>query len=413
MGESHRLSFNPQLMKHTNCRVCGSSLIPYLDLGMMPLSNNLLNSLFEPCDKFPLQVMFCETCGLSQLSEVIEPEKLFSKYAYRSSISQGYKDHCRAMAIDLKEKFNLDSKSFHIDIAGNDGALLTEFRKVIGGRMLNIDPAKNLRDICEAANIPTLTAFWGMDVAALLKYNHADLITATNVFAHVDNVKEFIKAAKSVLKPTGHLVLEFPYLINFIEEREFDTVYFEHLSYFSISPLKRLCNSEGLEVLSVEEYPIHGGSVRVIIGYGEPDETVDTYIKIEEYYRNIEPYLEFAEDVKKIVSEFVKELEPLSNIAGFAASAKGNILLNAAGITLGKVRYIVDETPEKIGKYSPGTNLPIISFEAFLKNPPDHLIILSWNFLDEIVSKCRAAGYKGNFIHPKKRAGININYFVS
>lgn len=395
------------MKNHTICRVCGcENLIPCLDLGMMPLSNNLANSIFDPIhlEKYPLKVVFCPDCGLSQLSVVIEPQKLFGHYVYRSSISQGYKDHCREMAIDLKEKFNLGKDSFHIDIAGNDGALLSEFNKVIGGKILNIDPAENLAGICQAANIPTLTFFWGMDVARRVVNCHgqADLITATNVFAHVDNVREFIEAAAYVLKPDGYLVLEFPYLIDFIEGKEFDTIYFEHLSYFSIYPITMLCKSQGLEVLRVVKQEIHGGSVRVIIGRGEPDESVKKFVEIERSkYGTIEPYNQFSKAVKETIRNFSDKISRLNGVvAGFAASAKGNTLLNSAGITCGRIKYIVDQTPEKIGKYSPGTFIPIVSMEDMKRTPPDYLIILSWNFADEIMSKCRETGYKGDFIIP-------------
>ena len=408
MDKNKRMSFNSQLMKnHTHCRVCGcENLIPYLDLGMMPLSNNLASSILDPIhnEKYPLKVVFCPACGLSQLSVVIEPEKLFGHYVYRSSISHDYKNHCLGMAIDLKEKFNLSSDSFHIDIAGNDGALLSEFNKVVGGRILNVDPAENLAGICHAAGIPTLTFFWGMDVARRIVNSHgqADLVTATNVFAHVDNVREFIQAAKHVLKPDGHLVLEFPYLINFIEGNEFDTVYFEHLSYFSIYPITMLCKSEGLEVLSVEKKEIHGGSVRVIIGQGEPDESVKEFVDIERSkYCTLKPYNEFADAVKQTIQTFSDKISQLDGtVAGFAASAKGNTLLNSAGITCGRIKYIVDQTPEKIGKYSPGTFIPIVSMDDMKRTPPDYLVILSWNFKEEIINKCLEAGYKGKFIIP-------------
>lgn len=410
MGESYRLFISAQLkMKnHTKCRVCGGGLIKYLDLGMMPLSNNLASSTLDLIHRetYPLQVMLCKGCSLSQLSIVIESEKLFGHYVYRSSISQDYKDHCRAMAIDLKERFNLNESSFHIDIAGNDGALLSEFNKVIGGRILNVDPAENLAGICQAANIPTLTMFWGTETANKIinskGYGKVDLITATNVFAHVDDVKDFIEGAKLLLKPEGHLILEFPYLIDFIENKEFDTIYFEHLSYFSIYPITLLCQDIGLKVLSVSKQDIHGGSVRVIIGHGKPDKSVSKFIKIErEKFSNIEPYLNFAKEVYSSIRNFKNELSKLKGtVAGFAASAKGNTLLNSAGVTCGKVKFIADETTEKIGKYSPGTFIPIVSIMDMMRMPPDYLIILSWNFEKEIREKCRSSGYKGKFILP-------------
>lgn len=396
--------------EHTNCRVCHSEkLTPYLDLGLLPLSNNLASSIVDPIhnQKFPLKVLLCEDCGLSQLSIVIDPQTLFGHYVYRSSISKGYVDHCKHMAYDLEKKHSLTKDSFHIDIAGNDGALLEQFKKVIGHKILNVDPAENMGALCQGLGIPTLTFFWGMDVAKRIVngFGQADLITATNVFAHVDNVKEFIQAAKHVLKPSGVLVLEFPYLIDFIENGEFDTVYFEHLSYFSIYPLTLLCQEAGLNVLNVEQQDIHGGSVRVTIGYGEPDETVAVYVKIErKYYSRINKYYGFAEDVHLSINNFYSGINRLksagSKIAAFAASAKGNTLLNSAGITCGSISYIVDQTPEKIGKYSPGTFIPIVSMIELERNPPDYLVILSWNFSKEIMDKCNKAGYRGKYIIP-------------
>lgn len=394
--------------EHTECRVCGNQkLIPYIDLGMMPLSNNLCDNHDEEAERYPLKVLLCTKCGLSQLSIVIPPEVMFSHYVYRSSISQGYKDHCREMAISLKEKHGLNENSFHIDIAGNDGALLAEFKKVVNSRMLNIDPAENLVAINEAQGIRQFTAFWGINAAIHLdntSWPKADLITATNVFAHVDNVKDFIYSAKLVLSPTGVLVLEFPYLINFIENKEFDTIYFEHLSYFSIYPITLLCQQVGLQVLNVEPFDIHGGSVRVTIGYGTPDLTVSNYVISEAKYRNIDPYQEFAEDVHLNIGNFRKNILDLvydgHSVSGFAASAKGNTLLNSAGISKCQMDFIFDETVEKIGKFSPGTRIPILGLKELTATMPDYLVILSWNFKDAIIKKCREAGYKGQFIIP-------------
>jgi len=309
------------------------------------------------------------------------------------------------MAIDLKERFSLNENSFHIDIAGNDGALLGEFKKVVGGRVLNIDPAENLAGISEASGVPVLTKFWNVETAKILLrssgYGQADLITATNVFAHVDDVRDFIEAVKLMLKPEGKLVLEFPYLVDFIENKEFDTIYFEHLSYFSIFPLALLCSRVGLNVLHVEKQNIHGGTVRVTIGHGLPDETVKEFILLESKYLTPEPYQKFAEDVNRAIDSFYNGIQSLSGtVAAFAASAKGNILLNSAGITVGKIKYIVDETPEKIGMYSPGTFIPIVAMHDLMRNPPDYLVILSWNFADEIMNKCLEAGFKGKFIIP-------------
>lgn len=401
---------------HTVCRVCGNEdLKPYLDLGLMPLSNNLMSDPGEIAPRYPLKVLLCEVCGLSQLSIVVDPETLFGHYVYRSSIAQGYKDHCRRMAFTLAEQFNLTDKSFHIDIAGNDGALLLEFKKVLNHNTLSIDPAVNLAKICEAQGIRAFTAFWGMPAAKHLLntgWPLPDLITATNVFAHVDNVLEFLEAVKAVLAPEGVLVLEFPYLIDFIEKKEFDTIYFEHLSYFSILPLSYLCKKAGLHLVDVAHHDIHGGSVRCYIMRNKDRGTgrAQAYVQkeIDQGYVTISRYRSWAAEIADVVNEFSYMIGDLAGIEddksfkvyGFAASAKGNTLLNAAGITVKQIPAIVDQTPEKIGKYSPGTGIPIISMDQMITDKPDYLVLLSWNFADEIIQKCHAAGYTGKFINP-------------
>lgn len=389
---------------HTKCRVCGNSeMQPYIDLGMLPLSNNLCNSADEHPDRYPLRVLLCQQCGLSQLDIVVDRELLFSHYVYRSSINQGYVTHCREMAIDLQQKYGLSPNSFVIDIAGNDGALLREFKDEIGCKVLNVDPAMNLYKICEDSGVRMFCTFWGIDAAKHIAANwhqKADIITATNVFAHVDNVREFIEAAKIVLAPDGKLILEFPYLIDFIENREFDTIYFEHLSYFSIRPLLNLVQDCGLNIESVTRQDIHGGSVRVTIGAGEADYTVRDFVRMESFYRNIDMYKEFELAVSQTIEDFRINLHSLQgNVAAFAASAKGNTLLNCAG-DCSPIQYIVDQTPEKISKFAPGVQIPIVDMQHMVNNMPDYLIILSWNFQHEIVNKCVAAGYTGKFIIP-------------
>lgn len=379
----------------------------------MPLSNSLTETREEAllAPQFPLKVLFCENCFLSHLSIVIDPSVMFSNYVYRSSINRGYVEHCRQMAKDLKKKYKLNQASFMVDIAGNDCALLKEFQKEIGLKVLNVDPARNLIKICLDDDIPAVSKFWGIDAAKQIieMEGQADLITATNVFAHCDDVKGFLQAAKYALKPNGVLVLEFPYLIDFIEKIEFDTIYFEHLSYFSITPLYLLCQIVGMNILEVEKQDIHGGSVRVTIGHGEPKESVFYFLNSEKQFNKKEVYLEWAQKVKKSAWAFKSGIavlnqnnypNPGNKIAGFAASAKGNTLLNYTSAIYATIRYIVDETPEKIGKYSPGTGIEVVGMKKLKEDPPDYLVILSWNFATEIISKCRKAGYEGKFIIP-------------
>ncbi len=238
----------------------------------------------------------------------------------------------------------------------------------------------------------------------------ADLITATNVFAHLDNVKEFLQACKIALKPDGILVIENPYLIDFIENNEFDTIYFEHVSYWSLLPMLRLCKDVGLRVIDVEKQTIHGGTMRYVISNLDSSHVLSknverTFIEEQEKgYDTLKTYLKWSDNVKNIIDAFGTNLLDLkkqgNTIIGFAASAKGNTLLNSAKINTDVVQCIIDQTPEKIGKFSPRTGIPIMGMEKIMKIMPDYIIILSWNFKDEIMEKIRLLGWKGKFIIP-------------
>jgi len=400
---------------HTNCRICDSSrLVKYLDLGLMPLANNLAHTAQEAKsqDKFPLQVMMCEDCGLSQLSVVIDPEKMFSNYAYRSSVNKPYVEHCRQMAKDLQREYNLGTESFHVDIAGNDGSLLKEFREEIGLRVLNVDPASNLVAICEAQGIPAVADFWGVEVAENIekKYGRADLITATNVFAHLDGVKEFMVAAKGLLKKSGVLVIECPYLIDFIENMEYPTLYFEHISTMSVMPMYQLCKDNGLKIIEVQKFPIHCGTIRVTIAHDTSNHQVGPSVphfmakELAGGYQKKETYKDWEGKVKAQVHEFEMKLLDLkksgAKIAAIGGSAKGNTLLNYAKMNTDIISYIMDDTSEKIGKFSPGTGIPVVHRQHLLKDMPDYVIVLAWNFADVLIAKLKDMGYTGKFIIP-------------
>lgn len=400
--------------KKLDCRVCGSDhLEMYLDLGMMPLANNLedTSSTAKEANRYPLEVEFCEKCKLSQLTHVIDPEILFRYYTYRSSINGGYREHCKKMAISLSKDGILNGKSFVMDIAGNDGALLREFNDVTNCKSLNIDPAINLCKIAEDAGISSLPVFWNYETAKeiLTKYGKADVITSTNVFAHVDDIQGFIKGIKHVLKENGTWVLEFPYLVDLIERNEFDTVYFEHMSYLGIHPVDYLCKSVGLRIYDIEKFSIHGGTVRLKITHDSSN--IETKLSVEEYlsteisrgFTSPERYRGWSTIVKSVIDEFSENVRSLKKsgkkIVGFAASAKGNTLLNSANIDDQILDYIADETPEKIGHFSPGTGIPIVHLDEIRTNSPDYIVILSWNFKQEIIEKLRRF-YDGKFIIP-------------
>lgn len=405
-------SSKPVCTPHNKCRVCGSNkLVKYLDLGLLPIPNSLelTSKQAKEKERFPLQVMFCEDCYLSQLSVVVDPGVMFSYYTYRSSINGGYIKHCNNMANSLKEKFGLNQESFHIDIAGNDGALLQEFKKILHHKVLNVDPAANLTAIAEANGISCRTDFWSYKVGFDYQ-NTVDLITATNVYAHLDNVIEFIQACRCALHKNGVLIIENPYLIDFIENKEFDTIYHEHVSYWSVLPMKRICEENGMKLIDAEYQNIHGGTMRYTISRDDSRHYIRANVPIiceqerELGYDKIEAYSNWNKDVKKIIKEFGENLLKLkregNTIIGFSASAKGTILLNSCGINTDIVSCIIDETPEKIGKYSPGSGIPIYGIEKIMKILPEYIILLSWNFKEEIMEKIEKLGWKGKFIVP-------------
>lgn len=400
---------------HTKCRCCGSDkLVKYLDLGLMPLANNLeyTAKLAKAKDRFPLQVLFCEDCYLSQLSVVIDPEVLFSYYTYRSGVSKGYLDHCNEMAWSLDHDYNLSDRSFHIDIAGNDGALLTEFKHILQHKVLNVDPASNLCSIAERNGIESICEFWSSDLAqsVLLTHGKADLITATNVFAHLDDIKDFMLGCKTILADDGIIVIENPYLTEFIDSMEYCQTYFEHVSYLSLSPVMRLCEDLGLKVIDAIHVPIHSGSMRYIIAHKDSSHEVNENVmkvlctEMGRGYGDISYFSQYQSKVNAINTTFTNGLLALKkqghSIVGFGASAKGSTLLNYAGINTDIMDAILDDTEQKIGKFSPGTGIPIYARNYLKSHSVDYVVILAWNFAEEIINKLRDYGYEGKFIIP-------------
>ena len=362
--------------------------------------------------RFPMKVQVCGNCWLSQLTVVIDPRELFANYAYRSSINKAYLGHCRRMAHSLRDKLGIGADDLVVDIAGNDGALLSVFKEELGVRVVNVDPAENLAEIAESSGVPTITRFWGPFAAAevVTEFGKPALITATNVFAHVDDVREFVTSAQNCLSDDGVLMLEFPYGVDFIEHREFDTIYFEHLSYMLLEPVCHLADSLGMTLFDVEKQDIHGGTVRVFLanaGTREVQPSVAEFRQLEAsggyHDRNI--YVAWNREIDILIRELRREITGLrkrgASIAAFAASAKGNTLLNACDFGPETVEYIVDDTPEKIGRFSPGNGIPIVDRTVLAERPPDYLLILAWNFASELIAttpEYSAAG--GKFIVP-------------
>lgn len=369
---------------------------------MMPLAN----AYVDPASKenefgYPLEVLFCEDCALSQLSIVVDPILMFSNYAYHSSISKTFQKHCADMAGQIKGYLE-KPEPFIVDIASNDGCLLREFKKK-GFRILGVEPAKNLAAMANAEGIETLPYFWDEVIAKkiLRKFGSPDAIIATNVFAHVHDVKSFVQNAKLILDDEGLLVIEVPYALNLIKKNEFDTIYHEHLSYFLVKPLKRLFEKEGMELRDVQEMLIHGGTIRVFVtkqenkGFARQNSRIQEFLKREqnEGLHSVKSYFDFVNQLLDLKISLLQLLSAIKKegktIAAYAASAKGNTLLNYCGVSSDFVDFIIDETPEKQNKLYAGNHIPIFGYAELEKRKPDYLMILAWNFAKEIMEKTK------------------------
>lgn len=386
----------------SECRICGSkNLSIYLDLGSMPLANALLRpeTKEKPEHFFPLETMFCNDCSLSQLSVVVDPNILFSGYAYRSSISKTFRQHCRDMGVEIKKRLGGKNGLLALDIASNDGCLLKEFRSE-GFKVVGVEPATNLAAIARADAITTFDSFWSAKTAENIvkELGKVDVITATNVLAHVDDVNAFVSALDIVLNENGLVVIEVPTVANIVEKNQFDTIYHEHLSYFLLKPLMTLFERNGFNVIDIQQFEIHGGSMRIFAAkksssLKKNEITINQYIEMEELKQlySLQTYLKLARNVEKIKKELLSILTEINeggkHVAAYGASAKGNTLLNYCGIGTNLISFIIDDTPEKQNCLAPGNHIPILPYVHLEEKKPQYLVLLAWNFARELISK--------------------------
>jgi 2-polyprenyl-3-methyl-5-hydroxy-6-metoxy-1,4-benzoquinol methylase len=371
------------------CRCCRQKdLLLYLDLGSQPLANSYHKGKKLP--EIPLEVMLCRNCYHSQLSVVVDPDAMFRNYLYVSGTTETFRKHTKALAEDAVKR--IKGKNIQVlDIACNDGSQLEHFRD-LGCKIFGVDPAKNLRKITRQKKIPVVVDYWTKSLARSIAKKF-DIITATNVFAHVDNVDEFLLASQIALKDDGLLIIEFPYADNMISNNEFDTVYHEHLSYFLVNSFKTLVERLNFHILDVLQTPIHGGSIRFFLQKSSGKHTVkiEKLIKTEKTKRllNEKSYKTYAEKVKKNKQDMLSLLTKLKSknkkVIGYGAAAKGNTMLNYFKIDLD---YIVDDNELKWGLKTPGRNIPIKNPQV-MKEERDklYIAILSWNFYNEIAKK--------------------------
>ena len=401
------------------CRSCGGSdLSVFLSLGNMPLSDGLLDSsqLVEDEPRYPLDVAFCSSCALVQILETVPPEQLFgAEYPYFSSFTDTLLRHSESNVKERIEERRLSAGSLVVELASNDGYLL-QYYKARGVPVLGIDPAPGPVAAARAKGIETLQAFFGRDLARHLaaEGRRADVIHANNVLAHVADTNGFVEGISILLQEDGVAVIEAPYVKELIDHGEFDTIYHEHLCYFSVTALRPLFRRHGLYLTRVEPLAIHGGSLRLFVEKRDrPEQSVSQYLETEHRLGldRLEYYSDFSARVSGIRTELGTLLRELkqhnARIVGYGAAAKGTIMLNYVGIGNETLDFVADRNVHKQGRYIPGVRLPIDSPDRVLAEQPDYVLILPWNFKDEIIAQ--QAEYRrrgGRFIVPVPRPAI-------
>ncbi len=405
---------------YRTCRVCGSNqLSKVIDLGKTPASNAFLKptQLSAPEPSYPLRTYFCNRCNLLQLCDVVSPKILFRNYVYVSSTSPVFITHFQEFADSLISRFNLSSSSLVIDVGSNDGILLKPFQnKSI--RVLGIEPATNIAELARKQNVTTINQFFSIELAKMIrnKYGPADLITATNVFAHINDIHEVAEGVKLMLSSSGVFVIEAPYLVNLLQQNLFDTIYHEHLSYFAVKPLQYFFQKHNMFIFDVELTSSHGGSLRVYISQNNAEHKIEPSVK--QFIQNEQnlgldkksSYTNFAKRVTKNKRDLVSLLTGIKKqgktISAYGAPAKGNTLLNYFGINNKIIDYIVEDSKYKQGLFTPGTKIPIFAPYKIYKNKPDFLLILAWNFAESIMKNHKKYHKWGKFIIPVPKPRI-------
>src|SRR3989344_4357701 len=401
--------------RRVTCRACGNNqLTLVLNFGKTPPANSFVKKKFIGLKEryFPLEVWFCKQCSMLQLGHVVNPQLLFHDYVYVSSTSPVFVRHFEMLAKDMGKKLRLKENSLVVDIGSNDGILLKPFKQK-GMRVVGIEPAGNIARIARKSGIDTVTHFFDVQLAQQLvrKYGKAKLVTATNVFAHIDNLDEVVRGVQILLDDDGVFLVEVSYVGEVIKNNLFDTVYHEHVSYWSLMALRSFFNRVGMEIFDAERINTHGGSIRGLARKKSQSAMVSRVvtgiIKQEKMQRLhlISTYRLFQRRIEKNKRRFWKLMNSLKagkyRVAGFGAPAKTTTLLHYFGVTKNQIEYIVDDSPLKQGLFTPGTHIPVVTAQVMKENQPDYVVIFAWNFADAIMKAHRRyIQLGGKFIIP-------------
>jgi hypothetical protein len=393
-----------------NCRHCKAFLKhTFLDLGFAPLSNAYLSKedLNDPEVYFPLKIKVCDQCWLVQTEDYVQADKLFSsQYAYFSSTSPSWLTHAKKYAEKMIIELGLNNQSFVIEVASNDGYLLRNFVDV-GIPCLGIEPTDSTAAAAQQLGVPVMREFFGETLGKQLakKSRQADLIVGNNVYAHVPNINDFTRGLKATLKPRGTITLEFPHLMRLIEQAQFDTVYHEHFSYLSLQTVIQIFSAAGLRIFNVEELLTHGGSLRVYGCHQDDPRLTQAAVssvlqkEIQHGLQDLNTYLKFQSRADKIkddlLSFLIEQKRAGKKVAAYGAAAKGNTLLNYAGVKPDLIGFVCDAAQAKQGKFMPGSHIPILHPSEMLNRQFDYILILPWNIATEVVKQNAALKTKG------------------
>jgi SAM-dependent methyltransferase len=398
------------------CRACGGRLtVTMADLGLQPASNAFIEgqAAIQHEKRYPLRARVCESCKLVQVDYDVAPQELFGNYVYFSSYSDDWLAHAKAYCDMARRRFALDSSSTVVELASNDGYLLKNFL-TLGIPVLGIDPSAAVAAAAEKIGVPTLVEFFGQSVARNLVHQgrQADLIIGNNVLAHVPQLNDFIAGLSLLLRPNGNITIEFPHLLQLIQHVEFDTIYHEHYSYFSVYAIEQVFARHGLRLYDVERLPTHGGSLRIFAAHAARTDLKDSSALLEVRAQesaaglaDLATYTKFSKRVDECRDSLLAFMAAAKHagkrVAGYGAAAKGNTLLNFCRVTPQDIAFVADRNPHKRNKLLPGTHIPVVSPEELMQAKPDYVLILPWNLRDEIQQQLKGiAAWGGRFVTP-------------